>query len=85
MTILEPPINGEGVSEMRQAIFLDRDGTINWNEVRGGRPYAADREAAAIYDEDEDVAICEFIRCHGLPLIKAAAPGISFSWSLRCR
>jgi D-glycero-D-manno-heptose 1,7-bisphosphate phosphatase len=28
---------------MRQAVFLDRDGTINWNEVRGGRPYAPTR------------------------------------------
>jgi D-glycero-D-manno-heptose 1,7-bisphosphate phosphatase len=36
-------MNGEGMSEMRQAIFLDRDGTINWNEVRGGRPYAPTR------------------------------------------
>lgn len=28
---------------MRQAVFLDRDGTINWNEVRNGRPYAPTR------------------------------------------
>jgi D-glycero-D-manno-heptose 1,7-bisphosphate phosphatase len=27
----------------RQAVFLDRDGTINWNEVRNGRPYAPTR------------------------------------------
>ena len=28
---------------MRQAVFLDRDGTINWNEVRDGKPYAPTR------------------------------------------
>jgi len=26
-----------------QAVFLDRDGTINWNEVRDGKPYAPTR------------------------------------------
>lgn len=30
-------------SGMRQAVFLDRDGTINWNEVRDGKPYAPTR------------------------------------------
>lgn len=28
---------------MRQAVFLDRDGTINWNEVRDGKPYSPTR------------------------------------------
>jgi D-glycero-D-manno-heptose 1,7-bisphosphate phosphatase len=32
-----------GTAQKRQAVFLDRDGTINWNEVRGGRPYAPTR------------------------------------------
>lgn len=27
----------------RQAVFLDRDGTINWNEVRDGKPFAPTR------------------------------------------
>jgi len=29
--------------ENPKAVFLDRDGTINWNEERGGRPYAPNR------------------------------------------
>ena len=29
--------------EKRRAVFLDRDGTINWNEVREGKPFAPTR------------------------------------------
>ncbi|MFM2130065.1 MAG: hypothetical protein RL477_1611 [Pseudomonadota bacterium] len=40
--VLRPRRQGQG-SGMRRAVFLDRDGTINWNEVRGGKPYAPTR------------------------------------------
>jgi len=31
------------IDRKRQAVFLDRDGTVNVNEVRNGRPYAPTR------------------------------------------
>jgi D-glycero-D-manno-heptose 1,7-bisphosphate phosphatase len=66
-----------GSKQMRQAVFLDRDGTINVNEVRGGRPYAPTRLEDFRYLPGAPEAIARFKAEGYLVIVVTNQPDLS--------
>lgn len=61
----------------RQAVFLDRDGTINWNEVRDGRPYAPTRLEDFRYLPGVAETILRFRRAGYLVIVVTNQPDLT--------